>query len=351
MAHGQINGFKIEGIAAAVPSNIVSTDSVECLDSTSASLFQKTTGVRERRVADEDLATSDLCFEAAKRLLQDLGWDKSEVGLLIFVSQSPDYYLPASSIILQDRLGLSKDCLSFDVGLGCSGYVYGLSIAGSMMQSHRVTKGLLLAGDISSATCHPNDPATFPLFGDAGTATALSLDGGNIAHFTLHSDGSGYRSIMIPDGGIRNKVSTSSFLPKEYAPGVFRSDLNVSLDGIGVFHFSMKEVAPALQNLLKVAEYEASEIDYVILHQANKLINQNIERKLKWDHAIFPSSIEKFGNTSSASIPLTMLSELRPVLASHHTRLALCGFGVGLSWACGLLMCEPMLCSDLIEIN
>jgi len=302
-------------------------------------------------VAPVDIATSDLCYEAADELIESLDWDRAEIGALIFVSQSADYYLPATSIILQDRLRLDTSCMAFDVGLGCSGYVYGLSILGSIMQASGIKKGLLLAGDVSSATCHVKDKSTFPLFGDAGSATALELDDNSCPlYFSLFSDGAGYKRIIIEDGGIRNRVSASSFDMKSFGPGIERTNLNLALDGAGVFHFSLKEVPPAIREICLDAQLTSDEIDYVILHQANQLINNHIERKLNFEHAEFPSSIANFGNTSSASIPLTMVTNLKASFSDASANVVLCGFGVGLSWAtmCGRL--GPIYCHELIEL-
>ena len=221
MAFFSVDNISIKGIAAAVPSQMESNWDYELLTEKEKRLLVKTTGVEEKRRAPLGMTTSDLCFEAAQKLLSDLHWDPKDIEVLIFVSQSSDYYLPATAIILQDRLGLPKSCMAFDIGLGCSGYVYGLSVISSIMSTAGLSKALLMAGDVSSATCSREDKSTYPLFGDAGTVTALELDtSAKTMTFSLHSDGSGHKAIIIPHGGIRNRASKESFDKREIDKGV-----------------------------------------------------------------------------------------------------------------------------------
>lgn len=333
MACFSIDGLQVKGIASAVPEQVVSNWDYELLTEKERKLLVKTTGVANRHVAPRGMATSDLCKAAAEELIDDLGWRKEDIQIAIFLSQSRDYYLPATAIILQDRLGLPKSCLAFDIGLGCSGFVYGLSVIGSMMRTTGLKKGLLMMGDISSATCAYEDKSTYPLFGDAGTVTALELSpDGKHMDFNLNSDGSGYEAIMIKDGGIRNLVSEDSFIAKDYGEGIKRCDLNLALNGLDVFNFSIREVPPAVKALWEFNGSTVDDYDHFVMHQANRLMNETIRKKLKFGREKVPYSIEEYGNTSSASIPLTISAALRDQAQQEEMRLLLAGFGVGLSW-------------------
>lgn len=349
MAKFQLNHIGIKGVAAAVPKNKESNQEYTYLTEEERKLLIQTTGVRERRVEKGGKCTSDFCLASAEKLLNDLKWDREELGILIFVSQSPDYYLPATSIILQNKLGLNKNCLAFDINLGCSGYVYGLSVIGSLMTQAGIKKGLLLCGDISSFSLNPKDKSTYPIFGDAGTATALELsESDESLHFSLNSDGSGFQSIIIPDGGTRNPISENSFKEEEQEKGIVRSKRNLHLNGLDVFNFSLKEVAKNIQENLQHSQVDLSEVDRIVFHQANKLILKTVAKKLKIEEHKYPISIDEFGNTSSASIPLTMVTRMRN---KTYKNIVLSGFGVGLSWGSVLIKNPKFHLSELIELE
>lgn len=347
----KINNIDIKGMAAAVPKNVESNWDYELLTDKEKKLLIKTTGVEERRVAKRGVTTSDLCYEAAEKLIQELTWNKEEIDIVIFLSQSRDYYLPATSIILQDRLGLSKSCMAFDIGLGCSGFVYGLSVIGGLLSSTGLKKGLLMMGDISSATCSKDDKSTYPLFGDAGTVTAIEFnENASPISFQLNSDGSGYDAIIIPHGGIRNLVSKESFDKKEIEKGINRCDLNLALNGLDVFNFSVTKVPASIKEFYEQTDTSSDSYDYFLMHQANKLMNETIRKKLKFEEEKVPYSIQKYGNTSSASIPLTIVTELQKEITSKSLNLLMAGFGVGLSWGMVALSSDKIVCPDLIEV-
>lgn len=352
MAFVALHNFTINGIAAAVPEYSEWNKDYPLFSEKESKLFAKTVGVEKRHIAQpQRLTTSDLAFEAAEKLIDALNWEKTDIDFLIFVSQSPDYYLPATAIILQNRLGLSTNTLAFDIGLGCSGYVYGLFTAGNLLQSGQLKKGLLVVGDVSSYTINKEDKSTYPLFGDAATVTALSYNTtAKQAFFDLHSDGSGYQSIIIPDGGTRNLVSEDSFKIKDYGNGVKRCNLEVSLNGLDIFNFSVTTVPDSLKAFLSSIEKSSENIDYFIMHQANKLMNEMIRKKLGFSKNQVPYSIDKYGNTSSASIPLTLCSEMKDEISSKPLKLLLSGFGVGLSWANAYIETQPLVCLPVIEV-
>ena len=351
MALFSSHNVRIKGVSACVPKEKELTKDYALFSNEEHDLFVKSVGIAERRVAPFDVTTSDLCFHAAEKLIKDLDWKKEEIDCLIFVSQSPDYFLPATSIILQHRLGLSKNTMSFDVSLGCSGYVYGLQLMSSILSSGQIKKGLLLVGDKSTLSTHIEDKSTYPLFGDAGTATAIEYDANATPiYFNLQSDGGGEDAIKILDGAARNTVRDDTFEIKEIEPGIKRSRRHLILNGIDIFNFALKEVTPNINELFRFANIEKEKVDYFVFHQANKLINESVRKKLKvLDTTKVPYSINLFGNTSSASIPLTMVTQIKEQLKNHNT-LLFSGFGVGFSWASCLFETDEIYCSDLIEI-
>jgi len=352
MALFSVNNIKITGMAAAVPKKEVSNLNYKWISVKERNQVVKMIGVEKRHIAEKGQTTSDLCFAAANKLLDDLGWDRNEIQALIFVSQSMDYIIPATSPILQDRLGLPKSCMALDIGLGCSGFVYGLSMIGSLMSQAKMNKALLMAGDLSNVTSSYRDKSTYPLFGDAGTVTALEYDENAVPMiFNLQTDGAGYEAIMIHDGGVRNWVSKDSFKYKKYGDGMYRNKLQIALNGIEVFNFSLREVVPNIKATLKYAGKTLNDYDYLVFHQANRLINETLRKMLKVEKEKVPYSIHKFGNTSSASVPITMISELQEELASKKNRFLLSAFGIGLSWGTVLLETEGVVCPGVLEVG
>jgi 3-oxoacyl-[acyl-carrier-protein] synthase-3 len=334
MACFAINGLRIEGISASVPSHIESNYDLDILEPSERQKLIASIGVENRRVSLEGMTSSDLCFCAAKNLLNSLNWDKKSVECLIFVSQTPDYILPSTSCILQDRLGLSTECFAIDISLGCSGWVYGMAAISSMMKSGKFKRGLLLAGEAGSKLVSPYDRSAKPLFGDAGTATAISNDDssdGFIFHTSI--DGSGKDAIMVPGGMFRRPVSQSSFEYHEFDNGIKRNELNIVLNGMDVFSFAISEVPKSIKALLEYASLSLDDVDFFILHQANKMINETVRNKLKIPKDKMLYSLKDYGNTSSASIPLTIVAQDSDLYKSKTLKCIASGFGVGLSWA------------------
>ncbi len=349
MAKFSVRGVRISGIAGAVPKTTEDNLLYERISEQERALLVKTTGVRFRHCAANGETTSDLCFAAANQLIENLNWRRDEIDLIVFVSQSPDYFLPASSVVIQGRLGLNKNAAAFDINLGCSGFVYGLSVVSTMMSTGGFRKALLLAGDISTAGITPADKSTWPLFGDAGTATALEYSAEQRSVFSLQSDGTGYETIIIPDGGLRNPISDRTYVNEEKEPGVIRHRRNLWLNGLEVFNFSVREAPANISELLAFAGIQQQEIDYFIFHQANKLMVETIRKKLKIESEKVLYSLDKYGNTSSASIPLTIVSEMQNQVAAKKTWV-FSGFGVGLSWGSAVVQTENLICPPILQI-
>lgn len=351
MAFLSYQHIRIAGISAAVPRKKEHNADYQWISRKEREQLIKNIGVETRHVADKGTTTADLCVIATDDLLNRLKWDKSEIDLLVLVSQSRDYLVPTTACIIQDRLGLPHSCLAFDIGLGCSGYVYGLATVAGMMQSRTIRKALLMVGDISTLTTSYKDKSTFPLFGDTGTVTALEYRPGAPAmDFNLQTDGSGYQALMIKDGGARNRLSRKSFEFKQVSKGIHRTRLHLELDGIAVFNFSLREVVPNIQTLLKHTGKSLPDVDYLVFHQANRLINETLRKMLRLEAEKVPYSLREYGNTSGASVPLTMCAALREPLSEKPLQLLLSAFGVGLSWGSALVKTDRIICPEIIEV-
>jgi 3-oxoacyl-[acyl-carrier-protein] synthase-3 len=219
------------------------------------------------------------------------------------------------------------------------------------MQTGSIKKALLMVGDISTLTTCYRDKSTYPLFGDVGTVTALEYSiGAPVMHFNLQTDGSGHKALMIKDGGARNVMSRKSFDIKKVGEGIYRSRLHLELDGIEVFNFTLREVVPNIKKLLSATGESLPGIDYVVFHQANRLINETLRKMLKLDPEKVPYSIREFGNTSGASVPLTMIAALKEPLSSSKRKLLLSAFGVGLSWGSAIIETDNLCIPDLIDV-
>lgn len=350
MGHATLNHVRFAGLASCVPKTSVSNLDVPEEKKAERERLVRNIGIEHRRVCAKGVYFSDLAQRAAETLIAELGWDKGEIDALIVVTQSPDYPIPATAILLQDRLGLTHGCLAFDINLGCSGYPYGLMVLGSLISAGRIRKGLVLVGDRSS---NPEslDNGLVSLFGDAGTATALAYDEGAAPmYFHFGSDGSGYKAIIIPAGGQRIPIQPEHLVRKAGDDGIARKGTDVILDGPAILNFSIREIPPAIEALMASSPYTADTIDYFVFHQANRMINETIRKKLKLPPEKIPYTLHDFGNTSSASVPITITARLRDSIAARPTRLLMSGFGVGLSWASCIADLEGTVLPPLIEI-
>ncbi len=308
-------------------------------------------GVFERRFTDKKTCSSDLCVAAAEKLFKDNNIDRSEIDLVVFLSQTPDYRMPATSILLQDRLKLPMSTLAFDISLGCSGFISALSIVYALMQNKGFKKALLLNGETRSKVYSRKDRREAFIFGDAGIAALIERDEKfDKSYFSLNSDGSRGNLIMIPGGGYRNMSSTETLRDKvvdEY--GNIRNDEQGHMEGADVFNFVIVEIPKDIKRLMNYAEEKIENLDYYIFHQANAFINNYIIKKMKLDTNKIPWTLHKYGNTSSVSIPLTIISELKNKLDGKQN-LMLNAFGVGMAWATAIVPFVDCKISDIVEI-
>ena len=347
MAFLDFKHIRIAGISAAVPQRIERPKSRNA--DYSDEEYRKSVGVMETRV-DDTFTASDLCYHAAEKLISDLQWSKPEIDGIIFVSQFPDYILPATSCILQDRLGLSKECYAADVSLGCPGWVYGLSLVSGLLTNRggSMKKALLMAGDARSVQkANINDP----LFGYAGVVTAVEFkENAQEIHFHLGTDGSGYDAIIIPDGGARNQFTEDSLRVRLDDDGIKRNRVQSRMKGMDVFSFAISTAPKSIKKLAERNHLDLNHIDYLVLHQANKQINERIAQKLNFESERVPSSLTYYGNTSSASIPLSIITSIGVQLRDELKRFIACGFGVGLSWGSVYFELDHCFISTLVEV-
>ncbi|MGA2257286.1 MAG: ketoacyl-ACP synthase III [Thermoguttaceae bacterium] len=356
MATAKIQGVRLAGIASAVPDTRTPVSAAaEIFGADMVQKISANTGIEYRHLATPGLCTSDLCYAAAQRLLQDLQWDRESIEGLVFVTQTPDFpYIPATSCILQMRLGLPKSCAAFDVALGCSGYVYGLWLAASLLAGSGLSRVLVLAGDVASLLSSPFDRALSLLFGDAGSATALEKDAAAApCVFSLGTDGTGWKNLIIPSGMrySRHPRDETTHIRRQAEADNQRSEEDLYMDGGEVFAFTIREVPPLVDRALSAAAWKREEVDAFVFHQANKFMLTHLAKAMKVPLGKVPFSLREYGNTSSPSIPLTVTTQLREEISSGPLRLLLAGFGVGYSWGACAVNCGPLVVPPVILVN
>lgn len=352
MAQLRFQNIGIKAMSAAVPRNVIKNlDYTEHFDADEVKDIVAKIGVYERRFADADTCSSDLCYAAAQKLIEDNNLDVNEIDLLVFISQTPDYRMPATSVLLQNRLGLPHSTMAFDINLGCSAFIYGLSVVFGLMQSGGIRKALILDGETRSKVYSPKDRRTAFIFGDAGVAALIEKDEHfGESFFSFGSDGSREDLIKINAGGYRNPSSVDSITEKvvdEY--GNIRTDEQGYMNGGDVFNFVIREIPRDIKSILAFANTNHDAIDYFVFHQANSFINSYLAKKLKLEHTKIPATIHKYGNTSSVSVPLTIVSELKDKV-HNSSNLLLSAFGVGMTWASAIINIQDCIISDIVEV-
>lgn len=353
MAFIKINNVKIVGVSAAVPTGVKEIREQKCFtDPIEAEKVIAVTHVERSRIVKKGQCCSDLCYAAAEKLIDELQWDKREIEAIIYVALSRDYLTPATAGILQDRLGLSKECYAIDIPLACSGYIYGMSNICSLISTGGIKKALLLVGETTSFTQSPLDKTLWPLHGDAGTATALEYnEQAAPMYFHLGTDGSRSGAIINRDGGTRYPFSAESLEMHEIDLGIIRNNLQSHMEGMDVFSFSTKEPPSSIRSLCEHFNLDMSAISYLYLHQANKYMDDKIAKKLNVPTEKVPYSIMQYGNTSSASIPMTMVVATRENLICEKNNVIMCGFGSGLSWGSMYSTLDHIVCPKLLEVD
>lgn len=333
----KFDGIVIEAIATYLPPTIRELDTL--VPVYGEQIVKQTmlgTGIQRLRVADEDQTSSDMCYEAAEHLFQKENVDRRTIDGLVMVSQTFDYLGPASSIILQDRLGLSKDTVCFDIIYGCSGYIYGVYQAAMMIASGSCNKVLLLNGETNTRLMDKVDKDHVMVFGDCGTATLISRGEGQLA-FHISSDGGRHKAVVNLINGFRTPILHKNNEIPAKADGTPAVATN---DGMAVFDFIIHEGSATIKTMLEYMKWGKDEVDFYALHQAVKVTLDFLRKRLKLDKSKSPFYLHNYGNTSSTTIPLviTSFAHGEPVDTSTWHKVMLVGYGVGLSW--GSIACD-----------
>lgn len=348
MATIKYKGVGIRAISACVPKNVSRNADLGYLMSKED--IEKTInsiGIKEKRFVDDDVCSSDLCVKAAEKLIADNAIDRSSIDMVLFLSQSPDYKIPATAPIIQHRLGLPTTTAAMDLSLGCSGWVYALSTAMAYTSMIGIKRVLLLVGETFSKIVNPMDKVDAPLYGDAGTATLVEkTDSEFESIFTLFSDGAGEDSVKIIAGGSRIPTTNENLKTHIEKDGSILSDNEVYMNGMEVFNFVMRVVPKSIKELCACNSIELDKVGYLILHQANKFMTDFIAKRIKFPIEKVPYCLDRFGNTSSSSIPLTISSELAD---KQLTDAIISGFGAGLSWGTAYISLVDCNVSNLVE--
>lgn len=301
--------------------------------------FLEKLGVRSRHIAARDQSAGDLAFEAARILLDRHAIDRNEIDFILLCIQHPDYQSPTTACHLQARLGLRQSIGALDYSLGCSGYLYGLALAKSLIETRLASKILLVTSSVYTKFINPNDRSIRPLFGDAATASlivSIESERPMLDAFVFGTDGERFGDLYIPVGGSR-------MMPRDYpevfetdAQGNVRSNYEIHMDGMAITHFTYRTVPKLVEDVLSKAELAREDIDHFIFHQANNFVMERVKKKCRLEGRPFYTGIEEIGNTISGSVPFGIKKVLGERKASELKKVMLCGFGVGLSW-CGCL--------------
>lgn len=348
MAVIKYKGVGITALSACVPRNISDNSKLGYLIPESE--IQKTVnsiGIHQKRFVDEDVTASDLCVKAAEQLLADNNIDKNSIDMLLFMSQLPDYRIPATAPVLQHRLGLPVTTAAMDLSLGCSGSVYSLSAAMAYASLNGINRVLLLVGDTLSKLVNKMDKVDAPLYGDAGTATLVEkVDDGFESVFILCSDGEGENAVKIKAGGGRHMTTAENLKEHVESDGSIISDNEVFMNGMEVFNFVMRRAPRSIKDLCEICSLDLGSVGNLILHQSNKFMTDFIARRIKYPLERVPYCLDRYGNTSAPSIPLTICSELR---GKELSDAIISGFGAGLSWGTAYISLANCKISPVIE--
>lgn len=350
MAFLRVENVSIKGISACVPPHIEENKDIPFYSPEEAAQIISATGIERRHIAGPDICVSDLCVRAAERLIEELGWDKDSIDLLALCTQNPDYRNQPTSFLVHERLGLKESTMCLDFFHGCPGWVVSLSSVTSMMATGSVRRALLLVGDTVSKDQNMASRESRPLFGDCCTATALEFEEGAPAIvFNNGTQSDGGKALILTQGGYRHPY-THETLDIELArrAGTLTEGQADDMDGMDVFSFAITKVPKALKKLCAEFEINMEETDHLVLHQANKLIVDAIAKRLKMPVEKVPLGLREYGNTTSASIPLTIVSECAEDYRKGLQKSLVCGFGTGLSWGSAYFETNQLIIPEVI---
>ena len=349
MAYWNIKNVALRGVTGTVPNNPVKSSDLPFFTEEEADTFDATVGIKNRYIASEDICASDLCFDAAERLIAGLGWEKETIDVLLFASVTGDFKTPPTSAILQDRLGLPSSTFVLDIPMGCCGCMYGINVAGNMLSAGTAKRAIVLVGDTAMRMGNPKDKSRGPLFGDSGTALALEYDTtAEDIIIDFNTLGSGYQALMTPHGGYRHPVTQESFVEQDFGNGIIRAPKDALINGMDVFSFAITKPPISVKKMLELQGLDKDkDIDFFLIHQANKLIVDRLVKKLKLPIEKVPYNLQKFGNLGGASILMLMVSEIANDLKSRPLTLLCSSFGLGLTWGTMVLKTQPLLVKSI----
>lgn len=354
MAFSKIHNVAIRGISACAPAHIEeNSDALPVFKEGEAARVVAQSGIERKHtiVPGSGVTISDLCAKAFEVLIGKLGWDRESIDILVLVSSSADYITPPTSNVLHGKLGLSENCLCFDIRQGCPGWVVGMSTVSAMVSTGNFKRAIVLCGDASTLMNSQFDKEMRPLFSDAGTATAIEYDTtASDMEFQHGCRGESYEAIITPAGGLKRPVDADALEYKTYGENIIRRAVDCQMDGMGVFSFGLSVAPKSLQSLLDEYSIKRDDVDYFLFHQANQYMNTKIMKKLKLDSAKVPFSLKDFGNTSCASIPLTLVYKCREDYESRPMNTVACAFGVGLAWGSFHFKTNGIVCPEIILI-
>lgn len=352
MAFWEIKNVALRGVTGTVPNNPVKTADFAFFTKEEAAIFDETVGIRNRYIATEDVCASDLCYDAAERLLVGLKWEKESIDILLFASVTGDYKTPPTSAILQDRLGLSSNTFVLDIPMGCCGCMYSINVAGNMLSAGTAKRALILVGDTAMRMGNPKDKSRGPLFGDSGTALALEYDTtAEDIIIDFNTMGSGYQALMTPHGGYRNPITKESFIDQDFGNGIIRAPKDALINGMDVFSFAITKPSIGVKKMLEQEGLDKDkDVDYFLIHQANKLIVDRLVKKLKLPKEKVPYNLHEFGNLGGASILMLMVSEIAEDLSLRPLTLLCSSFGLGLTWGTMILKTQPLIVLPLNKL-
>jgi 3-oxoacyl-[acyl-carrier-protein] synthase-3 len=328
----------IKAIAYYLPEKVVTNEQlVEEFPEWSVEKIAKKVGINERHIAAEDETAGDMAFKAAEKLIVENGIDKSTIDFVLLCTQSPDYFLPSTSCIIQHKLGLSTKCGAFDFNLGCSGYEYGLAIAKSLIVSGMAKNVLLLTAETYNKHIHPKDKGNRTIFGDGASASLISKEGfARIGEFVLGTDGSGYDRLIHKTGAMRYYERLNDFHEDENGNPL--SSDHLFMDGKAIFDFTSDVVPPMIEETLQKNNLTSDDVDLYVFHQANKYMINYLRKLMEIDKNKFYVYMETVGNTVSSTIPIALCEAQKE--DKLHGNVVLAGFGVGLSYGAVVLECK-----------
>ena len=328
----------IKALSYYLPEKVVTNEQlVEEFPEWSVDKIAKKVGINERHIAADDETAGDLAFKAAEKLIQKNGINRDSIDFVLLCTQSPDYFLPSTSCIIQDRLGLPTKCGAFDFNLGCSGYEYGLAVAKGLIVSHVAKNVLLLTAETYNKHIHPKDKGNRTIFGDGASASLISSDGfAKIGDFVLGSDGRGYDKLIHKTGAMRHYLPMGDFHEDEN--GTPLSSDHLYMDGKAIFDFTSDIVPPMIEETLVKHSLTMQDVDLFVFHQANKYMINYLRKLMEIDKDKFYVFMEKVGNTVSSTIPIALAEAQKE--GRLHGNILLAGFGVGLSYGATILRCE-----------